>query len=100
MLVKEKKPPAPPVVADFTAVQKVVRERFVHISGVIPGSDTARIVVTSIDPKPKASIVVIAPVAKSTLISNVPVADEMKKYQVSVTWVPADKSERTIVKAF
>jgi hypothetical protein len=99
---KERKPavPSAPIIADFTASQHVLRQPFIRITGVIPDADTARIVVTSVDPKPKRSVVVLAPVAQNRLASNVPMAEEMKKYQVSIGWTPRDKSERSIVKSF
>lgn len=99
---KEKKPVIPPVpvVADFTASQRVLRQRFVRVVGVVPDADTARIVVTSIEPKRESSIIVLAPVTESRLFSNIPIAGEMKRYEVSVTWAPLDKSQRTIVKSF
>jgi len=94
-------PPPPPAVADFTAVQQVVKQRFVRVTGVIPDANTARVVITSVEPKPTTAVVVLAPVGnKNIFVCNVPVEADMKKYFVAITWVPTDKSERTIVKSF
>ena len=96
---KERKAPVPPVVADFTATQQVAGQRFVRVTGVVPDANTARVTITPIEPA-KPSVVVLAPVTNNVLVSNVPTGAEMKKYQVSVTWVPVDKSERRIIKSF
>jgi hypothetical protein len=102
-VAKEKVPPAPqpPSLPDFTAApQSIGNAAFVRVTGTIP-SDTARVVVTPVDPKSDKSIVVLAPVsAKGMLTSNVPVSAPLKKFTVSVAWTHSDKSTRMIAKSF
>lgn len=96
---KETKP-EPPAAADFSAMQKSIEHPFVRVTGTIPGTETARIVIQPLEPK-SAPLSVYAPLdAKGTFVSNVPITAELKKYDVSVTWRPADNSIRAIVKSF